>query len=78
MPVIIRRPHAYEFLVQSHEDRIRDASDVHGSETGLEIGGLELPIPGFYVLDPEGKVLARTGLASVEDVLAVLRDHARR
>jgi hypothetical protein len=75
VPVIIRRPHAYDFLMQAFAERVTGGEDVRGSNSGLQVGELELPIPGFYVLDADGKVLAKTGLGSAEDVLAVLRAH---
>ena len=77
VPVIIRRPHAYDFLMQAFEDQSDGTAEVRGAESGLEIGELELPIPGFYVLDAQGKIRARTGLGSVDDVLAVLHANAR-
>ena len=74
--VIIRRPHAYDFLLQEFNDCVEGAEEVRGGDSGLQIGELELPIPGFYVLDADGKVLGKAGLASVENVLALLRAHA--
>jgi hypothetical protein len=76
VPVIIRRPHAYDFLMQAFADQVADG-DVRGSNAGLQVGALELPIPGFYVLDAGGKVRGKCGFGSVEDVLALLGDHAR-
>ena len=82
VPVIIRRPHAYDFLRNAFGDRVdgsgNGSADVRASASGIQVGELELPIPGFYVLDAQGRVLEKTGLASVEDVLALLRAHAGR
>lgn len=77
VPVIIRRPHAYDFLMQEFADQVDDPEEVRGSNAGLQVGELELPIPGFYVLDPGGRVLGKCGLQSVDDVLALLGAHAR-
>jgi hypothetical protein len=75
--VIIRRPHAYDFLMQAYADRVEDRGKVRGSEAGVEVGDLVLPLPGFYVLDAGGKVLGKCGLGSVEDLVAFLGDKAR-
>lgn len=77
VPVIIRRPHAYHFLMQSFADQVEDPESVRGSEAGIVAGDLVLPLPGFYVLDSAGKVLGKSGFDSVEDVLALLRTHER-
>jgi hypothetical protein len=63
--------------MQEFGDCIGGAERVRGGDSGLQIGDLELPIPGFYVLDADGQVLAKTGLSSVEKVLAVLRADER-
>lgn len=76
VPVIIRRPHAYDFLMQEFTDRVDGSEEVRGSNAGLQVGELELPIPGFYVLDPDGEVLGMCGLGSLEETLALLRRHA--
>jgi len=75
--VIIRRPHAYDFLRHEYADQVEDSAAVRGTETGVQAGDLELPIPGLYLLDSGGKVLGKCGLGSVEDVLALLHSHAR-
>ena len=77
VPVIIRRPHAYDFLMQEYADQVDASEEARGTEAGIQVGELVLPIPGFYVLDASGTVRAKAGLASVEDVLALLRQHAR-
>lgn len=77
MPVIIRRPHAYDFLMERFADRVSSSTDVQGSDAGLMVGELELPIPGFYLLDPQGKVLGKAGLTQPgarADILALLRE----
>jgi len=63
--------------MQEFADQVDDPETARGSPTGIQVGDLELPIPGFYVLDPGGKVLGKCGLGSVEDVLSLLRAHAR-
>jgi hypothetical protein len=75
--VIIRRPHAYDFLMQAYADQVEDPEQARGSEAGIEVGDLVLPLPGFYVLDPGGKVIGKCGLGSVEEVVAFLGDVAR-
>lgn len=77
VPVIIRRPHAYDFLMQEFGDQVDGSEEVRGTDAGIQVGDLTLPIPGFYVLDPRGEVLGKCGLGSVEDVLALFRTHAR-
>jgi len=77
VPVIIRRPHAYDFLMQEFADQVEDPAAARASPGGIQVGALELPIPGFYVLDSGGKVLGKCGLGSLEDVLSLLRAHAR-
>jgi len=74
--VIIRRPHAYDFLMQEFADQVEDPEAARSTPAGIQVGDLELPIPGFYVLDAGGKVLGKCGLSSVEDVLSLLRANA--
>jgi hypothetical protein len=74
--VIIRRPHAYRFLVEQFAEGVaRD--EIDGSEAGLRIRGEDFVIPGFYVLDARGKLLGKSGLGSADAVLECLRAHAR-
>lgn len=77
VPVIIRRPHAYDFLMRTFADQVAEPGAVRGSVAGIQVGDLELPIPGFYVLDAGGKVLGKCGLGSAEEVLGLLGRHAR-
>ena len=72
MPVIVRRPHAYQFLVERFAGESYAEDDVKGSEAGLVIRGKELPIPGLYVLDADGKVLGHAGLLQADARAAVL------
>ena len=81
MPVIIRRPHAYDFLLEHFADCAKKPEDVRGGENGLVVGELSLPIPGIYILDAQGKVLGQTALLSPDahgELLALLRAHATR
>ena len=69
----LRRRHAEAAVV--HAGDARRALAITAAT--YQVGELELPIPGFYILDSGGKVLGKCGLGSVEDVLALLRDHTR-
>jgi hypothetical protein len=70
--VIVRRPHAYAFLIEKFR---ADRETVDGSVTGLRIDGRDLPLPGLYVLDAAGEVVRFAGLApgGRDAVLALLR-----
>ena len=81
VPVIVRRPHAYAFLVERFAGESYAEGDVRGSEAGLVIREKELPIPGLYVLDAEGTVLGHAALLQDDAraaVLELLEEHARR
>ena len=56
MRVIIRRPHAYFFLNETFADEGGIAS---ANPAGcVTEHGTELPLPGLYVLDSEGRFVA--------------------
>ena len=63
--------------MQTFADQVDPSVEPQGSDSGVQVGTLELPIPGFYVLAPGGKVLGKCRLDSLEDCLALLRTHAR-
>ena len=70
MRVLVRRPHAYWFLNATFADEggIASATPV-GCVTG---DGTELPLPGLYVVDSEGKSVAATTIRSVDEVIEML------
>ncbi len=73
--LIIRRPHAYQFLIERFAD---PSEEVSGSEAGLAIGPEALPIPGIYLLAADGTVLGKLGIQGPEDrdeLLLLLRKH---
>ena len=79
--VIVRRPHAYQFLVERFAGESPTEDEVSGSEAGMLIRRQELPIPGLYVLDADGEVLGQAGLlqeGARDGVLELLADPARR
>lgn len=78
VPVIIRRPHAYDFLIERFSDRAGAGDEVSGSEAGIQVGALQLPIPGFYALDGEGKILGQCALGSVDELVVWLQAQAKR
>ena len=70
--VIIRRPHAYSFLNETFADEGGVASSTPaGCVTGK---GTELPLPGLYVVDSEGRFMVATPIQSVDEVLGMLGD----
>jgi len=71
--VIIRRPHAYLFLQQKFEESMKFYAPSGANEGGIVDITLVHPIPGFYLLDAEGRVLGHVGLESQEEVMALLR-----
>ena len=72
MRVIIRRPHAYSFLNETfaEEGGIASATPA-GCVTG---NGTELPLPGLYVVDSEGRFIAATTIRNVEEIVEMLED----
>ena len=72
MSVIVRRPHAYRFLVEHFASGSPAEEDVRGSEAGMVIREKELPIPGLYVLAADGEVLGHAGLLQQDARSAVL------
>ena len=70
MRVIIRRPHAYQFLQEAYADEGGIASATPAGCATRK--GTLLPLPGLYVLDSDGQVLSSTPLASLKDVLELL------
>lgn len=70
--IIIRRPHAYGFLNETFADEGGVASATPaGCVTG---SGTQLPLPGLYVIDSEGGVVATTTIRSVAEVVEILDD----
>jgi hypothetical protein len=69
--ILIRRPHAYEF-VQRYA--LREAEPVSADESGVVfVDGGRAPIPGLYVLDADGRVLASVPLLDSRAKEALLR-----
>ncbi len=70
MRVIIRRPHAY-FILQdmlSGEGGLVDASD----SGVVSAEGTNLPIPGIYLLDAQGKLLDYTSFTTPRELVEKL------
>lgn len=71
MRCIVRRPHAYAFLEETFADEGGIASATPaGCRTPK---GRTLPLPGFYVLEADGRWLGACALRSKEELVEFLR-----
>ena len=72
--LIIRRPHAYFFIGDVFKDRggIQSATP-SGSTLG---DGSSAPLPGIYVLNPDGSVEASSDISKA-DLLKILTERPR-
>ena len=71
MRVLIRRPHAYWFLNKTFAGQGGLASATPTG--GVSADGTSMPIPGLYLLDPDGGFLDATSIQSVDEVLELLK-----
>ena len=71
MRLIMRRPHAYDFM-----RRYPELTEVMRREDGAGIDTTRAPIPGLCLIEPDGRLMGwldLSGAVSREGLLALLR-----
>lgn len=68
--IIIRRPHAYSFLNETFVD---EGGIATATPAGcVTANGTELPLPGLYIVDSEGRFVASSAIRSIDEVVEML------